>query len=423
MAAVHRKNALTKFFVSGLILFALALSYRIVGDVKHVLILSSEGGGNFVMSHSFQVKLAFVALFLLIYRKSNLPQLLFAITASLLAFFVFFHLWGFQHLPEQVHSYYYLLADLFTIGLLFWAFANQIFTVQEAKLSYPLLSIFPVLGILIGSQLISRTSPENMMTPLGFVLLGALALFIVGAWLMKRNKFTELPPVSAKTPHTSHSFQFGYLLLIFVMATSLGFCDHLITLLLKTLLKQHVTSSGGYDSLAYAQLMGQYSMYTGAASAFLFLLTFWMIWAFGWLKSALISPLYVLLSTAFLLSYLYSPAIQGMVHTPSWADNLSPIFLFIVFQSMALKGLAMLFFATKEMAYIPLGVTTKVRGKVIVDVLCAGAGISLGNLCALFILGPVAQSIELIFSIILGVSLIWILSVVRLGKMFKSISR
>ena len=101
------------------------------------------------------------------------------------------------------------------------------------------------------------------MTPLGFVLLGALALFIVGAWLMKRNKFTELPPVSAKTPHTSHSFQFGYLLLIFVMATSLGFCDHLITLLLKTLLKQHVTSSGGYDSLAYAQLMGQYSMYRG----------------------------------------------------------------------------------------------------------------------------------------------------------------
>jgi len=423
----YNKNSIIKFFLFGFALFALTLSYVVIRDIKYVLIINTSGGVSLVLQlkqYSFYVKLILFGLFLLVYRRNNLPKVLFASMTSLLTLFIVFHFWGFQRADEWAHSCYYLLADIwgaFTITFLFWAFANQIFTIKEAKLSYPLLTIFPSLSMIINSTFIMNIvggDLESTMRSSGFVLLGGLILFILSAWLIKKNKLTELTPLTEEPLQTgkmSPSFKWIYLLLIFVIITSFGFCEQLTTLLF-TQLKGQFT-----DSLAYNEFLGQYSTYMGYGSGFIFLLTFWMIWKFGWLKSALIPPLYVLVTTCFLLLYIRFPALQNLVHNLLTRDA-APLILLLSVQSILFKGFAMLFVATKEIAFIPLGLTTKARGKATVDFLFGGVGAWLVNVPIFFSSVPINQNIESFLLITIGTTLIWLISVLYLGKMFKSIS-
>lgn len=368
---------------------------------------------------SIFVKLGFVALFLVFYRRHNLPRLIVVSTVALMTFFIFFHLLGFHPDPSQFHTCYDVLAELFpflTISFFFWALANQLFTIQEAKLAYPLLSIFPGLGFLVGGKIMAisyqGTNFENAVKILGFVLLGNLILFLMGIGLMKRLKLTELPSLPAETLPLSRVFRGTYLSLMFMMAISISLCAKLFQILSKTQIKDHMSSS---TPIAYAQFLGQYSFYVGSVSLVIFFLTFWMIWKFGWLKSALIPPLYVVISMGLLLAYLYVPSLHRVVHIP-WAGELPLIVLFVALQSAILQGLSTLFLATKEIAYIPLGLTTRVRGKLLIDVM---SSVLLSDI--VISVFHVPENRELTFVVILGAALIWIVSVIGLGKMFKSI--
>lgn len=426
----YNKNSIIKFLLSGLLLFFLSLIYVILRDTKDVLILHTPGGAPLVALlkfYSFYVKLAFLGLFLLVYRRNNLPQILFVSTEIILALCIIFHFWGFQAANQWIYSGYYLLADIwgaFTITFLFWAFANQIFTIKEAKLGYPfLMFIFPSLGTMLGSACITTLMGkelEEMMGGLGSVLLSASILFTVVIWLIQKNKLAEVPVPSTENPQAmkiTTAFKWAYLSLIFVIITSLGLCERLIDVLFRSQLKDQFPSPDTYSAF-----MGQYSTYIFYSSSLIFLLTFWMIWKFGWLKSALIPPLYVFASTCLLLLYILFPNIQN-VFDNLLMSNYSPIFLLIALQSLLFKGFQILFFATKEIAYIPLAVTTKARGKGVVDFLFVGTGAWLGIvLPAFFDLVPMNQYIEIILLIIIGTSILWMISVAYLGKIFKSIS-
>lgn len=430
MPVTYNKNSIIKFFLFGFALFALTLSYVVIKDIKDVLIVTSSDRTSLLLQlkqYSFYVKLIFFGLFLLVYRRNKLPKVLFANVTSLLTLFIIFHFWGFQRGDEWVHFCYYLLADVwgaFTITLLFWAFANQTFTIKEAKLSYPLLTIFPSLSMVVSGAFVrsiaeSEGSLENIMRSSGFVLLSGLILFILSAWLIKKNKFTELTPLTEEPLQTrkmSSLFKWIYLFLIFVIITSFGFCEHLTSFLFKSQLKDLVT-----DPLGYSKFMGQYSIYMGCGSGFIFLLTFWVIWKFGWLKSALILPLYALSATCFLLLYVRFPAVQSLVHSLLTKDE-APLLLLLSVQLILFKSFAMLFVSTKEIAYIPLGLTTKVRGKAAVDFLFGGVGAWL-LVPTFFSFSPINQNIESSLLTIIGTTLIWLVSVLYLGKMFRSISR
>ena len=90
-------------------------------------------------------------------------------------------------------SLYYLLADLwgtFVLTFLFWALANQTFTTQESKLAYPLLFIFPSLGLVLGGILITYDvsgNLQNIVDRCGYVLVGGAILFILFNWLVQRS--------------------------------------------------------------------------------------------------------------------------------------------------------------------------------------------------------------------------------------------
>ncbi|MBX9787022.1 MAG: NTP/NDP exchange transporter [Alphaproteobacteria bacterium] len=456
---LHKKSTI-KFFLFGLLLFSLYLAYFVLRETKTVILLAAPAWENiffFLNSISFFVKLVFLGLFFLFYRRNNLPQILFVSTISFLILFILFHFWGFQNVhhlhpnPDFIQellkahteiaplisaygvwsfSCYYLLAEMwgtFTITFLFWAFANQTFTLKESKLSYLFLFfIFPSRGALLMNELFPIiTSPdsilENTMQFYGYILLGGLILFILGMWLIKKNKFMDLPSLTEETaqmPKISTSFKCTYFFLIFVIITSLGVCEKLTNLLFRVHLKNYVSTS-----LEYAQFMSQYSNSALYFSSLIFLLIFWLVWKYGWLKSALIFPIYLFITTCMLLIYIYFPSVSHSLNK-LFISELVVVFWFFTIQSLMFSGLKTLFLITKEIAYIPLAATTKVRGKSITDFLFAGMGVWLGtSSVSLFSFSPINKNIESILLIITGTTIVWILSVVFLGKMFSKITQ
>lgn len=458
LTVLHKKSTI-KFCLFGIVLFSLCLAYFVLRDTKDVLLINSPAGApliSFLKSLSFLVNLVFFALFFLCYRRNNLPQILFVSTTLFLIVFILFHFWGFQnaHLlhpnPDFIQellkahaeiapllsaygvwsfSCYYLLAEMwgpFTIIFLFWALANQTFTLKESSLSYPfLLFIFLSLGALWINELFSAiTTPnstfEHTMHSYGYVLLGGLLIFIVGARLIKKNKLTDLPTLTteaAQIPKVSTSFKCFYFFLIFVIITSLGFCEQLTKLLFRAHLKNYASTT-----LEYTQFMSQYSNSMFYFSSLIFLLTFWLVWKYGWLKSALIFPLYLFITTCFLLIYIHFPSVNTSLNK-LFISELSVIFWFFTVQTLMFSGLKTLFLITKEIAYIPLAATTKARGKSITDFLFAGTGVWLGTSTFIhFNLVSMQQNIENILFILTGATMVWVLSVVLLAKMFNKIS-
>ena len=455
---LHKKSTI-KFCLFGIVLFSLCLAYFVLRDTKDVLLITSPAGApliSFLKSLSFLVTLVFFGFFFLCYRRNNLPQILFVSTTLFLILFILFHFWGFQNVhylhpnPGVIQellkthteiapllsaygvwsfSCYYLLAEMwgtFTITFLFWALANQTFTLTESSLSYPfLLFIFPGLGILWINELfpaitIPHSPFENTMHSYGYILLGGLLIFIVGTWLIKKNKLTDLPSLTAEAAHIpkiSTFFKCLYFFLIFVVITSLGFCEQLTKLLFRIHLKNYVPTT-----LEYTQFMEQYSSSVFYFSSLIFLLTFWLVWKFGWLKSALIFPLYLFITTCLFLIYIHYSSVNSLLNK-LFVSEFSVIFWFFTIQTLMLSGLKNLFLVTKEIAYVPFAATTKTRGKSITDFLFAGTGVWLGTSAFIhFNLISMEQNIESILFILTGTTMVWVLSVVLLGKMFNKIS-
>ena len=206
---------------------------------------------------------------------------------------------------------------------------------------------------------------------------------------------------------------------IFLIITCFGFCEQLVNSIWKRFRVEYYTSPDSYSAF-----IGSYSYYFGIGSLIIILLTFWMIWKFGWLKSALIPPLVTLGTALLLIIYMVTPSLKIATANFFNTSGIALIVGLFSLQMIILKGLGILFLATKEMAYIPLAITTKARGKAIVDFLFGGG---LGSILIVvfmtfdFIpLGHGAEMAVLPTLIILcATAFVWIAAVVYLGKMYK----
>jgi len=337
------KNSLQKFFLFCSLLFVMSLIYPFIRDIKDFLIFISPQEEVSLLKGlkvlAFCLKLVVFGTFLSFYRKKNLFQVMFTSIIVLLLFFIGFHFLIYpyedylQPSPDTIqgmvhqnptfrvfilaygvwaYSLYYLFADLwgtFVLSFLFWALANQTFTTKEAKLAYPLMAIFSGVGLFLGNILAYFLSDIRgnfaiTVEKFGYILLGGFFLFVFCSWFIEKNQPTT-PSTTARAIESTSLIKFSlqfkivYLLLIFAILTSFGFCQKLSTFVLKSYLKEHYTTSA--DS--YALFMGSYSYYSGVGSLIILLLTFWMIWKFGWFKAALIPPLLTLGTTLLLMLY------------------------------------------------------------------------------------------------------------------------
>jgi AAA family ATP:ADP antiporter len=420
-------QSVTKFLLFGVLYFLLAFSAVIFRDLKDVLIVTAPGGGALLAANLkdlvLPAQVALFAAFMILYRRDYLPQLMFFTVLVFLLFFMSFHFWM-QSWGLWIYKVYYVMGEVWgtvAIGLFFWALANQTFETKEAQWAYPLFILFGEVSTLLWRGHISLLGQKVFLSA-GYILLGVMAVFLLWSWVLKKHLLPLPSEVNEQktVAETTMSFRGAYLGLILAIVVAFGFCQQVSQFAWKpSIMILYPTAE------EYASFMGQLSYYMGFGGFFLFLLTFWMIRAFGGM------PLMVFFMVLVAVLCQRVPAIATSIESAFHLTPGSAPFWALVAQQAILTGIAgTLFVATKEMAYIPLSITTKARGKAFIDLFCGRIGVSLGHVALTAALmvdfqlkDQLSKEIPLaLLLMVLGAAFLWILAVCFLGKLYKRIA-
>ncbi len=466
--------------------FCISFNYTILRDMKDTLVVTAGGSGAEVIPFlKFWGVLPCAILFMLIFaklsNKLSKPALFYSVLSPFLIFFSLFALVlypakdvlhphvladklqdilpaGFMGLiavfRNWMFSLFYILAELWgsvVLSLLFWSFANDITKVNEAKRFYALFLTGANVALLASGPTIryfanlpNRVALTSGIDPWGITInklmfltvsLGFVIIFCY--WWINKNVLTDSRFYSPEEQKSSkkakpklsmkESFKFlmrsKYLGLLAVIVISYGIAINLIEVSWKAQVKLQFPQPNNYMAF-----MGSFSFFTGLVTVFTTLFLGGNIMRrFGWRISAFITPIVLIVSGISFLSLIIFKA-----KLPPYLIGGVALQMFIVLlgatQNILSKSCKYTFFdPTKEMAYIPLDQESKYKGKAAIDVVGARLGKSGGALLqqGLIIMcgGLVGAAPVIIMGIVLGIVIMWILSVNALSKRFEAKSQ
>ncbi|KAK9666291.1 hypothetical protein RND81_14G174700 [Saponaria officinalis] len=469
---------LKKIIPLGLMFFCILFNYTILRDTKDVLVVTAKGSSaeiipflktwvNLPMAVGFMVlytKLAdvlptkalfysvivpFIAFFgafgFLLYPMSNYfhptvlaDQLLATLGPRFLGPLAILRIWSF--------CLFYVMAELWgsvVISVLFWGFANQITTIDEAKRFYPLFGLGANVALIFSgrtvkyfSQMRQNLGPGidgwavSLKGMMSIVVLMGLAICFLYWWV---NTYVPLPTrsVSKKKKEkvkmgTMESLKFlvsqRYIRDLATVVVAYGISINLVEVTWKSKLKAQFPSPNEYSSF-----MGDFSTATGIATFTMMLLSQFIFDKFGWGVAAAITPTVLLLSGVGFFSLILfggpiAPALAGFGITPL----LAAVYVGALQNIFSKSAKYSLFDPCKEMAYIPLDEDTKIKGKAAIDVVCNPLGKSGGALIQQFMIltfGSLANSTPYLGGILLVIVGAWLAAARSLDKQFTELRK
>lgn len=343
-----------------------------------------------------------------------------------------------------IPSVFFVVAELWgsiVIFLLFWGFVNHICNFNEAKRCYnmfiaggDLAQMFtgPVVCYFTGKYIGAHFHLALQSLVWVVLFFGAMIMalhFLLTRKILKDERLYQpeekTQPLETKTKLSLlESIKFiaksKHLRWIAVMVIAYGLTMNLTEVTWKANLKLLHPDTGGYQSF-----MASVSSWVGVCS---FMITLFfsgaLIRSAGWLKCAQLPPIVIgITSLTFLTLFL----------NPEWLAplggyfNMTPllmIVLFGAFQNISTKVMKYAFFdSTKEMAYIPLDMESKVKGKAAIDVIGSRLGKSGAAWIQIVLIqivgtGSVLSITHALIPIIACTVLFWIFSVRSLNKEF-----
>ncbi|KAI5068587.1 hypothetical protein GOP47_0016932 [Adiantum capillus-veneris] len=339
---------------------------------------------------------------------------------------------------------FYVMAELWgsvVVSVLFWGFANQITTVDEAKQFYPLFGLGANIALVFSGRTVKYFSHMRSNLPAGvdgwgaslkgmMSLVVALGLVICGIhWWV--NKFVlndpSLPKAEARKKKEKpklgmmESFKFllssRYIRDLATLVVAYGISINLVEVTWKSKLKAQFPSPNDYSSF-----MGDFSSYTGIATFSMMLLSRYIFRKFGWGVAATITPTVLLITgVAFFGLILCSEPLTPLLATWGMTPLLAAVYVGALQNIFSKSAKYSLFDPCKEMAYIPLDEDTKVKGKAAIDVVCNPLGKSGGALIQQFLIfgfGSLAASTPYLGGILLVIVIAWLGAARSLDKQF-----
>lgn len=453
----------------GLILF----NYTIARNMKDSLVVTATGSAVIIPYLKGVVVLPASIIFFLIFAK--LAQYvsrrsLFYIVVS--GFLLFYFLFGFVLYPAHdflhpttsadalqamlppgfaglvdcyrvwTFSAFYVAAELWGVvvnGLLFWQFANDVIHVKEAKRFYPyfyiLANIFVALSGVVVSYISSTPGAKIpdvdywgvAISKLTWVMMAAgIATLVIYAYLdrvvFKAGRALQKANLKKKGKASmwksiSHVFHSRYLGLIALLLISYGITANLIELTWKRQLGILYTT--GSD---YAAFMGYLSTATGVGTIIAIFVGSIILRKLGWLCAALATPLVMgITGTAFFFAVIFPDSLSSTLAAFDWTPVYFTVMIGFILEILVKSIKYALFDPTKEMAYIPLDVESKVEGKAAVDVVANRLGKSGGGFIEIFILaltGTLSEAIHYFSVLFIIFSGLWTAGVFKLNRMF-----
>jgi len=457
----------------GMMFFCILFNYTILRDTKDVLVVTAPGSGAEIIPFlKTWVNLPMAIGFTIIYAKlANVlssEQLFYACIIPFILFFgafayVFYPNREFLHptawcvemldklgprfmgplaiLRNWTYCLFYVMAELWgsvVVSVLFWGFANQITTVDEASQFYPLFGLGANVALIFSGKAVKYFSQVRAGLPPGVdgwevSLQGMMGLVVLGGFIITAIYYglnrTIVPKIALRESKkkkkmkmsVGESFKFlaasPYIRDMALLVVAYGISINLVEVTWKSKIKAQFPNPNDYSAF-----MGDFSTATGFVTFGMMLLSRVIFKKFGWGVAAQITPVMLLLTgVAFFALVLYSgpltPALSALGLTPLYAAVLVGAAQNIFSKSSKYS----LFDPCKEMAYIPLEDEVKTKGKAAIDVICNPLGKSGGALIQQFMIlgfGSLAASTPYLGIILLGIVLVWIKAAASLNLQF-----
>lgn len=475
-----RREEIKKFIPMIVIFFFVGFIYNILRNTKDVILITGQPSGAQIIPFVkvwgvLPSAILMTALFSWLSNRFSMEKVFYIIVSIFLVYFATFTFLMFPH-SESLHLHalgdflakylpkgaaglismvkywsftlFYIMCELWsciTLSILFWGFANETTTVKEATRFYALFGLgINFSGVAAGQAciILSRlpakmghlsTSSwhESLVYITLVILLSGVIIFSFFRWLhvhvlkdcmfykaRKKNNFKL--SVRKNFAYLARS---KYLMCIAILVLSFNLVINLVEVLWKHQLKQLFPSPN--DLSVY---LSQVSVLTGILATLVAFFSGYLINRVGWTRSALITPLIMLLtSIGFFACLLFGQPLNSFVTTYL---GVTPLTLAATFGSiqvvMSRACKYTVFDATKELSFLPLTTESRKKGKAAIDGVGSRLGKSGGSVIhqgLLFIFASFAASAPIVGVFLLCVIGVWIGAVKVLGKEFTKLSQ
>ncbi|KAG6489312.1 hypothetical protein ZIOFF_050581 [Zingiber officinale] len=477
-------TTLKKIIPLGIMFFCILFNYTILRDTKDVLVVTAKGSSAEIIPFlKTWVNLPMAIGFMLLYTKlSDVLSKEALFYTVIFPFIAFFGAFAFLLYPlrDTIHPtaladkllaalgpsfvgpvailriwsfcLFYVMAELWgsvVISVLFWGFANQITTVEEAKEFYPLFGLGANIALIFSGRTVKYFS--NLRKNLGpgvdgwaISLKGMMSIvvllgFVISAIYWGVNKFVvndpSLPRSNRKKkvcfrekPKLGMNESLKVLLSsryvrdLATLVVAYGISINLVEVTWKSKLKAQFPSPNEYSSF-----MGDFSTMTGIATFTMMLLGRWILRKFGWGVAAMITPTVLLLTgVGFFSLILFGEPLAPLLGSFGMTPLLAAVYVGALQNIFSKSAKYSLFDPCKEMAYIPLDEEMKVKGKAAIDVVCNPLGKSGGALIQQFMIltfGSLASSTPYLGGILLMIVLAWLGAARSLDSQFSPLAK
>jgi len=470
---VYELKKLVPMFV---IFFLLSFDYNVLRCIKDTLVITAKDSGPEVIPYikvwvMFPVSILLTWIFIRLSNRFSGEKVFYAILGGFLSFFFLF---AFVLYPYRELFYLHTLADYLTAALplgckglvsmvrywsftlfyvmaelwgtiimtlLFWGFANQVTKLEEAKRFYGLFGVgINISGIAAGgfsiyiSNLVHSVGKSHdswgqtlLWLNLTVVITGLIAIIIFACLNKTLKKHPELnaeqkPKKSTKKLSMRENIRYllssRYILSLVAIVISYNLIINLVEILWK-----HEVKALHPEAAAYNLFMNKVTIWIGVlATVASFFIAGNFLRAFGWTKTALITPLILFVTSIGFFGAFF------LKSSPSFAVYLagvSPLTLSVFFGTLqncfSRASKYTVFDETKEIVFIPLSYEEKIKGKAAVDGICNRLGKSGGSVIYQFLFlffSTISASAPYVAIILFSIIGIWILATLNLGKQF-----
>ncbi|KAK9140045.1 hypothetical protein Scep_009726 [Stephania cephalantha] len=456
----------------GLMFFCILFNYTILRDTKDVLVVTAKGSSAEIIPFlKTWVNLPTAIGFMIVYNKlSNVLSREALFYTCMLPFIAFFGVFAFVLYPNvhfihpigladrlleilgpsflgpiailRIWSFcvFYVMSELWgsvVVSLLFWGYANQITTIDEASQFYPLFGLGANVALVFSGRTVKYFS--NLRKNLGpgvdgwavslkgmMSIVVGLGLVICGIyWGMNRAIKAEGGGRKKKKEKmkmgTMESLKFllssRYIRDLATLVVAYGISINLVEVTWKSKLKAQFPSPNEYSSF-----MGDFSTCTGIATFTMMLLSRVIFRKFGWGVAAVITPTVLLITgIAFFSLVLFSGPLTPVFSNLGVSPLLAAVYVGALQNIFSKSAKYSLFDPCKEMAYIPLDEETKVKGKAAIDIVCNPLGKSGGALIQQFLIltfGSLSNSTPYLGGILLVIVVAWLAAARSLDQQF-----
>lgn len=352
-------------------------------------------------------------------------------------------------------SLFYVMCEMWSavvLSMLFWGFANEVTTVDEAKRFYAIFAIGANFsGIFSGQSAqwlsVQEYNPnipfgseaweQTLMLQLGVVLLVGLAVIVLFRWVNRtiiRYQPRVVPLIiidtekaedkNAKKLSLMECFSYlaksRYMVYITILVVAYNIVYNLSDVLWTDQVSQRYPEASDFNAYInhIASITGVFATLSGL------ILSGNVIRRYGWTITAMITPAIWLITSIGFFGFLLFEASVPLSDLLYAVFNIPAISLALFFGSaqicMGRAAKYTVFDETKEIAFIPLPKVEQRKGKAVVDGIASRFGKSGGSLTIqvlLVLCGELALTIPYVAGIFLIVLTFWMVAVRGLGKM------